>query len=111
MTGTFPELALVVLNVVPGMEDAVVDWLLGRKVHTGFTSNIVYGHSSEHEELSATEQVSGRQRRAQFEIHMDRASVRDFVSEAKATFGAADIHCIVLPVIAAGSLTDVLGRL
>jgi hypothetical protein len=108
MTGTATELVLVVLNVAPGIEDAVVDWLLGRAGHTGFTSSTVYGHSSRHEGLNVAEQVRGRRRRTQFEIHMGRDAVRDFIAEAHAEFGGADVHCLVLPAIAAGSLATVL---
>lgn len=108
MTGSAPELVLVVLNVAPGIEDAVVDWLLGRAGHKGFTSSIVYGHSSRHEGLSAAEQVRGRRRRMQFEIHMPRDAVREFIAEAHQEFGGADVHCLVLPAIAAGSLASVL---
>lgn len=108
MTGTAPELVLVVLNVAPGIEDAVVDWLLGRAGQKGFTSTTVYGHSSRHEGLSAAEQVRGRRRRMQFEIHMPRDAVRDFIAEAYQEFGGADVHCLVLPAIAAGSLASVL---
>jgi hypothetical protein len=102
---------LVVLNVAPGLEEAVVDWLLGREGHKGFTSSPVAGHSSRHEDLSAAEQVSGRRRRTQFEIHMPREGARDFIQEAFDSFGAADVHCIVVPAIAAGSLATVLKSL
>ena len=108
MTGPDPELVLVILNVAPGIEDAVVDWLLGRAGHTGFTSTTVYGHSSRHEGLSAAEQVRGRRRRMEFEIHMSRDAVSDFIAEAHEEFGGADVHCLVLPAIAAGSLATVL---
>ena len=108
MNDTASGLVLVVLNVAPGIEDAVVDWLLGRAGHTGFTSSTVYGHSSRHEGLGVAEQVRGRRRRMQFEIHMARDAVHGFVSDAHAEFGAADVHCLVLPAIAAGSLATVL---
>jgi len=108
MNGKASELVLVILNVAPGIEDAVVDWLLGRAGQKGFTSTVVYGHSSRHEGLSAAEQVRGRRRRMQFEIHMARDAVHGFVSDAHAEFGAADVHCLVLPAIAAGSLATVL---
>ncbi len=111
MTGTTPELVLVVLNVAPGVEDELIDWLLGRKGHQGFTSGAVHGHSSRHEGLSAAEQVRGRRRRTQFEIHMASDGVREFINEAQREFGSADVHCLVLPAIAAGSLATVLDAL
>ncbi len=105
------ELVVVVLSASPGLEDAVIDWLLGRRGKTGFTSSTIYGHSSRHEGLSIAEQVSGRRRRTQFEVHMTLAAARDFVRDAVDNFGAADIHCVVLPAIAAGSLASVLDTL
>lgn len=105
------DLVLVVLSASPGLEDAVVDWLLGRRGKTGFTTTTIYGHSSRHEGLSIAEQVSGRRLRTQFEVHMTLEAARDFVRDAVDNFGAADIHCLVLPAIAAGSLSAVLDSL
>jgi hypothetical protein len=101
------ETVLVVLNVAPGREEAVIDWLLGREAHEGFTSTTVFGHRSRHEGLSTAEQVRGRRRRTQFEIHMSGESAGDFLLAAHEEFGAADIHCMVLPALAAGSLAAI----
>lgn len=111
MSATGTDLVLVVLSASPGLEDAVVDWLLGRRGKTGFTSTTIYGHSSKHEGLSIAEQVSGRRRRTQFEVHMTLDAARDFMRDAVDNFGSADIHCFVLPAIAAGSLSNVLESL
>ena len=95
---------LVVLNVPPSLEQDVVDWLLAQPNGSGFTSRPVHGHSARHKDLSPAEQVSGRQRRLQFEIHMAGASVDIFLTSARDQFGRADAHFWVLPVIAAGHL-------
>lgn len=107
MNQPLPELFVVTLNVAPGLEEAVIDWLLGREGEKGFTSTTVYGHSSHHGGLNAAEQVSGRRRRTQFEIHMPAATARQFVVDAATEFGGADVHCIVLPAVAAGTLAAV----
>ena len=96
--------ALVVLNVPPAMEESVVDWLLERVGSAGFTSFAVAGHSTEHDNLSAAEQVSGRQRRQQFQVQLDADAVPDFLANACDTLGAAGIHYWVLPVVQSGHL-------
>jgi hypothetical protein len=100
-------LVVVVLNVAPGLEEPIIDWLLGREGEKGFTSSTVYGHSSLHGDLSAAEQVSGRRRRIQFEIHMAHDAAAAFIEDAFEDFGAADVHCVVMPALAAGSLEHV----
>lgn len=97
------EQALVVLNVPPSQEEAVVDWLLARG-GSGFTSQPVFGHSSDHDNLSPAEQVSGRRRRLQFQIQMPSASVDTFLREGRERFGTADAHYSVSPLIACGPL-------
>lgn len=94
--------ALVVLNVPPQLEETVVDWLLERVGGAGFTSYRVSGHTTKHEDLSAAEQVSGRQRRQQFQVQIDADVVQGFLSDARDTLGAADVHYWVLPVMQTG---------
>lgn len=96
--------ALVVLNVSPEMENVVVEWLLERVGGAGFTSFPVSGHSTSHDNLSIAEQVSGRQRRHQFNVHIGADVVQGFLSDARDTLGAADVHYWVLPVMQAGRL-------
>lgn len=98
------ELVLVILNTTPGLEELVIDWLLGREGDKGFSSFPIHGHSARHDALSPAEQVSGRRRRIQFEVHMPASEVAAFLQEAAERFRGADVHCMVLPVHAAGSL-------
>jgi hypothetical protein len=99
----FEEL-LVVLNVPPSMEGPVVDWLLAREEGTGFTSFPVSGHSTRHDDLSPAEQVSGRQRRQQFQVQIRQGAVDAFLQDAKDEFGSAGVHFWVLPLFAGGQL-------
>jgi hypothetical protein len=99
--------ALVVLNVPPELEETVVDWLLKRVGGVGFTSFAVSGHSTSHDDLSAAEQVSGRQRRQQFQMQIGAEVVQGFLSDARDTLGAADIRYWVLPVMQTGRLGDI----
>jgi hypothetical protein len=98
--------ALVVLNVPPELEEAVVDWLLERVGGAGFTSFEVSGHSTSHQGLSVAEQVSGRQRRQQFQVQIDADVVQGFLSDARDSLGAAGIRYWVLPVLQAGRLGE-----
>lgn len=95
---------LVVLNVPPNLEGPVVDWLLAREESTGFTSFPVFGHSTRHDDLSPAEQVSGRQRRQQFQVQIRQDSVDSFLQDARNDLGSAGIHFWVLPLIAGGHL-------
>ena len=105
------KVVLVTLNVPPKLEEAVVDWLLGSGRGSGFTSYPVRGHSSSAVGLSLAEQVSGRQKRIQFEIEMAASDAAEFIQNASAAFGAADVQCVVLPAFAAGSLADISAQL
>jgi len=96
--------ALVTLNVPPDLEEPIVDWLLAREDGTGFTSFPVYGHSTSHAGLSPTEQVTGRQRRQQFQIQIRADNVNEFIDNVRQSFGAAGIHYWVLPLTLGGHL-------
>lgn len=94
---------LVVLSVPPGLEEPMVDWLLSRGDDAGFTSATVFGHGAERAGLSIAEQVTGRRRRLRFEVAMPRSRCGAFLDEAAERFGAADVHVMVLPVLAEGA--------
>jgi len=98
--------ALIVLNVPPNLEEAIVDWLLAREDGGGFTSFPVFGHSTRHDGLSPAEQVSGRQRRQQFQVQMKYDAVDQFVDDARKAFGNAGVHFWVVPLYAGGRLGE-----
>jgi hypothetical protein len=100
--------ALVTLNVPPDLEEPIVDWLLAREGGTGFTSFPVYGHSTSHAGLSPTEQVTGRQRRQQFQIQIRADNVNEFIDNVRQSFGAAGIHYWVLPLTLGGHLAPAI---
>jgi hypothetical protein len=101
---TFDETSesLVILNAPPSLEEALVDWLLAHGRGTGFTSFPAEGHSTRHDNLSTAEQVSGRQRRQQFQVQMASAAVDEFLNALQASLGGAGIHYWVLPVSRSG---------
>ena len=95
---------LIVLNAAPDLEEPVIDWLLSRDDSAGFTSSTVFGHSTDHDNLSQAEQVTGRQRRLQFQIQVAGERADSFLDDARHQFGAAGIRFWMIPLIAAGHL-------
>ncbi len=104
MTDPYYDEVLIVLNGPPGIEEPLVDWLLAREDSTGFTSFPVSGHSTCHVGLSSAEQVSGRQRRQQFQVQIRRDAVDTFLDNAGKSFGTAGIRYWVLPLSSCGHL-------
>ena len=94
--------ALVILNVPPAIEESLIDWLLAHKRRMGFTSFPAQGHSTRHDNLSVAEQVSGRQRRQQFQIQMACEDVDEFLAALQDSLGAAGIHYWVVPIARSG---------
>jgi hypothetical protein len=96
---------IVTLNIVPALEERVVDWLLSRD-DGGFTSRAAHGHSSHHDLLSAAEQVSGRQRRLEFEIELQAGALDGFIAELSEAFANADLYYTAVPVLLSGHLGE-----
>jgi hypothetical protein len=106
VSGSFePAAVIVTLNIVPALEERVVDWLLARN-GGGFTSRAAYGHSSHHDLLSVAEQVSGRQRRLEFEVELRAGALEDFIAELSDAFVNADLYYTVVPVLRSGHLGE-----
>lgn len=95
---------LLVLSVRPALEEPVVDWLLAWQGDSGFSRVRVEEHNAEHEHLSAAEQVKGRQARVQFQVRLPTERLQELLDHARETFGGADVHYWVLPVLDSGDL-------
>ena len=95
---------LVVITSPPSLESNLVDWLLARDGGTGFSSFQLHGHSTHHDHLSVAEQVSGRQRRVQFQIQVSGSELETLLANLESDFGGADLHFWVVPVLAGGHL-------
>jgi hypothetical protein len=96
---------IVTLNIVPALEERVVDWLLARD-DGGFTSRAAHGHSSHHDLLTAAEQVSGRQRRLEFEVELPAAALDGFIAALSDAFTNADLYYTAVPVLLSGHLGE-----
>lgn len=97
---------LLVLTVAPTLETQLVDWLLVSEHVTGFSSGPIHGHGSRHDRLSIAEQVTGRQRRVQFQVQLTRAAASELLTALGRDFAGADLHYWLLPLIAAGQLAE-----
>ena len=98
------EQVLLVITSPPSLESDLVDWLLLRDGGTGFSSTPIRGHSTHHDHLSVAEQVSGRQRRIQFQVKLDATELEECLSSLETDFAGADMHYWVLPMLAGGHL-------
>lgn len=103
------EQVMVILTATPGLEEVLVDWLLGRPENLRFTSLAASGHGMLHEALSPAERVSGRQRQLQFQVTLPRSNLQDFLADARGEFAGTDLSYQVLPLLAAGRLADYPG--
>ena len=99
-----PEQVLIVITAPPSLESNLVDWLLSRNGGTGFSSTPVNGHSTHHDHLSVAEQVSGRQKRIQFQVQISGDRLDELLSRLESDFNGADLHYWAVPVIAQGHL-------
>ena len=100
------EQVLIVLTVPPTLETQLIDWLLARADIAGFSSGAIHGHGSRHDHLSIAEQVTGRQRRLQFQVQLDRRQYSSVLADLSTDFAGADLHYWVSPILAAGHLGE-----
>lgn len=106
MTSGATETVAVTLNVLPALEERLVDWLLEHETVSGFTSYAAHGHGDRLEGLSVAEQVSGRQRRVEFRVELPAAALEKIVTDLTATFAGVDLYYYVTPVLRSGHLRD-----
>ena len=96
---------LLVLIVTPEIEDAVVDWLLEREDIPGFSTAAINGHGASEHSLTAAEQVTGRQRKIMFQLHLPEAVAETLIEEARQAFRGSGMHYWLMPVLASGHMT------
>lgn len=95
---------LLVLITPPDLEEPLVDWLLARTEISGFTGLPAYGHNRDHGGYSLLEQVSGRQRRAIFQVRTGADTAQSLLAALRAELPGAGLHYWVLPLLEAGRL-------
>lgn len=95
---------LLRLNIPPGLEEDVVDLLLGSGDIAGYQSYPTRGHGQVGA-MSIAEQVAGRRDRVQFEIVLDSELLQATLDRLKQAFPVRDVIYWVLPVIESGRLS------
>jgi len=95
---------LLAITAQPSLEEPLVDWLLTKRSGQGFSSFPVNGHSSQHEGLTLSEQVSGRKRNIQFQIQLDVGKLASFIRELEHEFKDTGLHYWVIPIIQYGRI-------
>ena len=96
--------ALLSLVVAPGVEDAMVDWLLENKHVSGFTSYSINGHGASLHSMTAAERVAGHRRMILFQSYLPRKRANTLLVELKTDFEGSGIHYWMTPLIQGGHL-------
>ena len=93
---------LVTLNVPPALEEIIVDCLLMLECEKGFSSLPVFAHHHENNGLSLAEQVTGRQKRLQFQMHVNTPDLEKLLTQLRDDFTGAGIQYWVTPILSQG---------
>lgn len=97
-------LSLLTVIAPAALEEVLVDWLLENAPGRGFCSGPIHGHSERHEQLSLSEQVSGRKRQIRFEMAACDQEVAELLERLRQDFARADLVYWIMPLIAFGRL-------
>lgn len=95
---------LVMINVPPILEEAIVDCLLSFEYSDGFSSYEINAHTENHQHFSLREQVSGRQRLIRFQIHVHSSNVEQLLKSLKADFSGSNLSYWIVPMIENGCI-------
>jgi len=98
------EQCLLTIYAPPSVEESIVDWLLEHQEIEGFSSTEAFGHGMRHSGMSLLEQVSGRQRRVQFQIQTNLELIERLLLELRENFSGSGLYYIVSPVLESGRL-------
>lgn len=95
---------LLTLVAPPSLEEALIDWLLMQENISGFSSAEINGHGARSHQLSIFEQVTGRQKRIEFQIHTEISIANSMIDALKVKFVNSGLHYILTPVLSAGKI-------
>lgn len=109
MKEPIPEEVLLTLIARPGLEERLVDWLLGQQ-HQGFTTLACEGHGISPHQLAAAEQVAGRQDRVAVWIVLSLERARALVEALRGSFGEAGLRYWISPLLESGPIVPTDSR-
>lgn len=98
------EKCLLVIYAPPALEETLDDWLLESEAVTGFSTVDAYGHGQRPSGMSLLEQVTGHQRRVQFNIAAPREVAERLLEHLREKFSGTGLHYMLMPLLESGSL-------
>lgn len=99
------EKCLLVIYAPPALEETLEDWLLESEAVTGFSTVDAYGHDGQRPSgMSLLEQVTGHQRRVQFNIAASREVAMSLLVHMRERFSGTGLHYMLVPLLESGSL-------
>lgn len=96
--------SLLTIIAPPSLEETLVDWLLEEPRIEGFSSTEIFGHGARQKGMTLLEQVTGRQRRVQFQIQTDAGTVSHLVAQMRERFAGVGVYYFVTPVAESGRI-------
>lgn len=93
---------LITLNIPPALEGIIVDNLLLLEFERGFSGFTVFTHHHENKGLSLAEQVTGRQKRIQFQMYVNGTNLALLLENLRENFSGSSIQYWVMPVLESG---------
>ena len=93
---------LVTFNISPRIEEAFVDCLLTFEAEQGFSSFPIRAHDHKNQNLSISEQVTGRQDQIRFQMYIPQQALEELINTLKTEFSGSGVNYWVLPVIEQG---------
>lgn len=95
---------LLTLVAPPSLEETLIDWLLMQENISGISTTEINGHGARSHQLSIFEQVTGRQKRIEFQIHTEISIANTMIDALKVKFANSGLHYILIPVLSAGQI-------
>lgn len=93
---------LLTIIAPPSLEETLVDWLLEETRIDGFSTSEIFGHGARQKGMTLLEQVTGRQRRVQFQIQTDAGTATHLIEQMRARFSGVGLYYFVTPVQESG---------
>lgn len=95
---------LLTIIAPPSLEETLVDWLLEESRIDGFSTSEIFGHGARQKGMSLLEQVTGRQRRVQFQVQVDSDTATYLIEQMRSRFSGVGLYYFVMPVQDCGRL-------
>lgn len=95
---------LLTIIAPTSLEETLVDWLLEEPRIDGFSTSEIFGHGARQKGMSLLEQVTGRQRRVQFQVQVDAGTATHLIEQMRNRFSGVGLYYFVTSVQESGRL-------